>query len=80
DMLFTLKEMYRVMKKGAKAVIIIGNNHFLVSNRYIEIPNDEIILEIGKKIGFNEDNAIKRELQKSSVGNIRQEMVIIFEK
>ncbi|MBU5537659.1 MAG: DNA methyltransferase [Candidatus Aenigmatarchaeota archaeon] len=80
DMLFTLKEMYRVMKKGAKAVIIIGNNHFLVSNRYIEIPNDEIILEIGKKIGFNEDNAIRRELQKSSVGNIRQEMVIIFEK
>jgi DNA modification methylase len=80
DMLSTLKEMYRVMKKGAKAVIIIGNNHFLVGNRYVEIPNDEIILEIGKKIGFKEDNSIKRELQKSSVGNIRQEMVIIFEK
>jgi len=80
DMLHTLQEMYRVMKKGSKCAIIIGNNHFMVNGKYVEIPNDEVILEIGKKIGFKEDIIIKRELQKTSVGNIKKEMVIILEK
>jgi DNA modification methylase len=80
DMLHTLQEMYRVMKKGSKCAIIIGNNHFMVHNKYVEIPNDEVILEIGKKIGFKEDIIIRRELQKTSVGNIKKEMVIILEK
>jgi hypothetical protein len=80
DMLYTLKEMYRVMKKGSKCAIIIGNNHFMVDNEYIEIPNGEVILEIGKKIGFKEDLVIERDLQKTSVGNIRKESVIILEK
>jgi hypothetical protein len=80
DMLHTLQEMYRVMKKGSKCAIIIGNNHFMVHNKYVEIPNDEVILEIGKRIGFKEDVVIRRELQKTSVGNIKKEMVIILEK
>jgi len=80
DMLYTLEEMHRVMKKGSKCAIIIGNNHFLVHNKYVEIPNGEVILEIGKKLGFKEDLVIQRELQKTSVGNIRRESVIIFEK
>ena len=80
DMLHTLQEMYRVMKKGSKCAIIIGNNHFMVHNKYVEIPNDEVILEIGKKIGFKEDVVIRRELQKTSVGNIKKEMVIILKK
>lgn len=80
DMLYTLREMHRVMKKHSKCAIIIGNNHFMVDNKYIEIPNGEVILEIGKKIGFKEDLVIERELQKTSVGNIRKESVIILEK
>ena len=44
------------------------------------IPNGEVILEIAKKIGFKEDLVIKRELQKTSVGNIREESVVILEK
>ncbi|MDI6917519.1 MAG: DNA methyltransferase [Thermoplasmatales archaeon] len=80
DMLLTLKEMYRVMKKGSKCAIIIGNNHFMVGNKYIEVPNGEMILEIAKKIGFKEDLVIERELQKTSVGNIREESIIILEK
>lgn len=80
NILYTLQEMYRVMKKGSRCVIIIGNNHFMVHNRYVEIPNDEAILEIGKKIGFKEDLVIRRELQKTSVGNIKKEMVIILKK
>jgi len=80
DMLYTLQEMYRVMKKGAKCAIIIGNNHFMIHEKYVEIPNDEVILEIGKNIGFEEDRVIKRDLQKTSVGNIRRESVIILKK
>jgi len=80
DMLYALQEMYRVMKKGAKCAIIIGNNHFMVHEKYIEIPNDEVILEMGKNIGFEKDRVIKRDLQKTSVGNIRRESVIILKK
>jgi len=80
DMLYTLQEMYRVMKRGSKCAIIIGNNHFMVYNKYVEIPNDEVILEISEKIGFKKDIIIKRELQKTSVGNIKKEVVIILEK
>jgi DNA modification methylase len=80
DMLYTLQEMYRVMKRGSKCAIIIGNNHFMVYNKYVEIPNDEVILEISEKIGLKKDIIIKRELQKTSVGNIKKEAVIILEK
>jgi DNA modification methylase len=80
DMRKSLKEMYRVLKKGAKCVIIIGNNHFMVHGRYVEIRNDDVLLEMGKKIGFKHDQTIKRDLQKTSAGNIRYESVLILEK
>ena len=80
DMFMTLQEMYRVLKKGAKCTIVIGNNHFMVRDKYVEIPNDEVILDLAKRIGFEEDIVIKRELQKTSVGNIRTESVIILQK
>ena len=76
----SLKEMYRVMKKNSKCAIVIGNNHFMVGNQYVEIPNDQIILELAEKIGFTLDKFIGRELQKSSEGNIREEKIIIFNK
>ncbi|MEM4329589.1 MAG: DNA methyltransferase, partial [Candidatus Bilamarchaeaceae archaeon] len=80
DMLQTLQEMYRVMKIGSKCAIIIGNNHFMINDKYVEIPNDEIILELSKNVGFKENIIIKRELQKTSVGNIQKETIIILEK
>jgi DNA modification methylase len=76
----TLQEMFRVMKKGSKCAIIIGNNHFLVGNKYIEIPNDKVILDMAQQIGFKIDVIIKRELQKKSVGNIKKETILIFKK
>ncbi|MBD3191167.1 MAG: hypothetical protein GF308_11005 [Candidatus Heimdallarchaeota archaeon] len=80
DMFHSLKEMYRVMKPKSKCAIVIGNNHFKVNDRYHEIENDEVLLEIGKSLGFKEDYVIKRELQKTSVGNIRKETILILEK
>ncbi|MEA2070398.1 MAG: DNA methyltransferase, partial [Asgard group archaeon] len=80
DMLYSIQEMYRVMKPGTKCAIVIGNNHFKVNDRYHEIENDEVLLEIAKKTGFKEDQVIKRELHKTSVGNIRKETILIFQK
>ncbi|MDW8003056.1 MAG: DNA methyltransferase [Deltaproteobacteria bacterium] len=80
DMLQSLKDMYRVMKKGAKCAIVIGNNHFMVNNYFVEVPNDKVILELARKIGFIECQFTERELQKSSEGNIRKESIIILQK
>jgi len=80
DMHKALKEMYRVMKKGSKCGIIIGNNHFKVGNNYIEVPNDKVILELAVEVGFTVDKFISRELHKSSEGNIREESVVILKK
>ena len=80
DMQRALKEMYRVMKRESRAGIVIGNNHFMVKNEYIEVPNDKVILEIAENIGFNREKWIGRELEKSSEGNIREETIIILKK
>ena len=80
DMYFTLKEMYRVLKKNAKCAIVIGNNHYKINEHYEEIPNDDILLEMGKSIGFKEDMLIKRDLHKTQVGNIRRETILFLQK
>lgn len=80
DMLQSLKDMYRVMRKGTKCAIVIGNNHFMVNGHSVEVPNDKVILELARKIGFSECKFIVRELQKSSEGNIREESIVIIQK
>ncbi|MEO0144348.1 MAG: hypothetical protein ABIL49_01200 [candidate division WOR-3 bacterium] len=80
DMFKSLKEMYRVLKRGSYCVIVIGNNHFSVDGKVIEIPNDKIILELASSIGFVQCKFIKRELEKSSEGNIKEESIIIMKK
>ena len=80
DMYDALKEMFRVMKPGSKSAIVIGNNHFKVNDKYIEIPNDQIIQKLAEQIGFIVDYFINRELHKSSEGIIREESVVILKK
>ncbi|MHA1116529.1 MAG: DNA methyltransferase [Candidatus Heimdallarchaeaceae archaeon] len=80
DMQLTLIEMHRVLKPGKKAAIVIGNNHYKIGDAYVEIPNAMILKEIAEKIGFQTDLQIERELQKTSVGNIRKETVLILIK
>lgn len=46
DMKSTLTEMFHVLKPGAKAVIIIGNNHYKLDGKYREVRNDVILREI----------------------------------
>jgi tRNA G10 N-methylase Trm11 len=80
DMYFALKEMFRVMKKGSKCAIIIGNNHFKLDNKYVEVKNDDILKQMALAIGFKEDRKITRELEKTRAGMIRYESILILEK
>lgn len=80
DMVDALKEMHRVLNKNAKCAIIIGNNHYAVNNKYIEVPNDRVILEIAENIGFSIDRIIDRKLQKSSEGIIHEESILFLRK
>ena len=80
DMYLALKEMHRVMKKDAKCVIIIGNNHYKVNNEYVEVKNDEVLKEIALNLGFKEDKTIIRELEKTRAGMIRYESILILQK
>jgi len=72
--------MRRVLKPEAKAAIIIGDNHFLIDNQYIAIPNDQIIQQIAQQVDYKIHKTIERPLQKTSVGNIREETILILEK
>lgn len=78
DMRLAMEEMNRVLKPSRKAAIIIGNNHFKVDGKYLECRNDDVLAGIGKRASFDVDSIIKRELEKSSVGNIRYESVVIL--
>ncbi len=80
DMYFSLKEMFRVQKKGSKCAIVIGNNHFKIDDHFQEIANDLVLEELGVSLGYEKDRIIYRELQKSSSGNIRKESIIILKK
>jgi len=80
DMYKTLKEMHRILKPQAKSAIIIGNNNYKINEDYIEIKNDQVLWELGEKIGFEIDTVITRELEKTSSGNIRYESVVVLQK
>ncbi|MCL4435418.1 MAG: hypothetical protein M1503_06065 [Thaumarchaeota archaeon] len=80
DMRKTLQEMYRVLETDCKAVIIIGNNHYKLNGKYVEVRNDEIIKQMGTQIGFRENKLIRRELEKSMAGMIRYESILILQK
>lgn len=80
DMHASLKEMHRVLHPGAKAAIVIGNNHFKVRERFEEIENVGTIMQMGRMVGFEKDAIVERELEKSSSGMIRKEAVVVLAK
>jgi tRNA G10 N-methylase Trm11 len=80
DMYLALEEMYRVLKKGSKCAIIIGNNLYKLDGRNAEVKNDDILKEMALRLGFKADNCVARKLEKTRMGWIRKESVLIFEK
>ncbi|MDD4902323.1 MAG: DNA methyltransferase [Patescibacteria group bacterium] len=63
DMNLAFKEMYRVLKIGKHACIVIGNTEL----RGVAILNAEVATEQMLKIGFKNPNIIKREVQNKMI-------------
>lgn len=80
DMIATTKEMYRVLKPGAKCAVVIGNNRYLVDGKSLEVQNDRAFQEMAEKTGFHTDRLIKRSLEKTTSGEIRTESIVIVTK
>jgi len=80
DMHLSLIEMARVMKRGAKCAVVIGNNHYKLNGEYEEVKNDEVFWKLAEKVGFKKERVITRVLEKSSAGNIRYESIVIIVK
>jgi len=80
DMYLALEEMHRVLKKGSKCAVIIGNNHYKLDSEYAEIKNDEVLKRMALTIGFKENLKITRELEKTRAGMIRYESILILER
>jgi len=80
DMYLALKEMHRVLKRGSKCAIVIGNNHYKLDGNYAVVKNDDVLKQMAATLGFKEDRVIIRELEKSQAGMIRYESILILEK
>ena len=87
DMHASLVAMNKLLKIGGKCAIVIGNNHYKVSESdEEEVRNDQVVLEIAqrKDVGFAPDSLtggmIQRPLEKTQAGYIRNETVVILEK
>ncbi|MDP3013888.1 MAG: DNA methyltransferase [Candidatus Subteraquimicrobiales bacterium] len=63
DMKKAFAEMYRILKPGGKACIIIGNTTL----REIQILNAEVVAEQMQRIGFKQIKIIKREVSNKMI-------------
>lgn len=62
DMTKTLKGIYKILKLGAPAYIVIGNNHTVAGGEKVEIETAELLSEIAENIGFEIGEHIAMEM------------------
>jgi len=67
DMLETFEETKRVLKRGGRACIVIGNTEF----QGVEILNAEVFQEQFENIGFKTHDVIKREIPSKMLPSTR---------
>jgi DNA modification methylase len=67
DMLETFEEIKRVLKKGGRACIVIGNTEF----QGVKILNAEVFKEQFENIGFKTHDVIKREIPSKMLPSTR---------
>lgn len=76
DMLESFIEMYRVLKVGAKACIVIGNTEF----RGVDILNAEVFCEQMQNIGFRICDIVHREIPSKMLPSTRDSKTGRFAK
>lgn len=84
DMRLTLIEIKRILKPNSgRAAIVIGDNNVQLvkgTGKFEQVPNIKVIEEICSEIGLNLVETIRRDIEKSMTGMIRNEAIIIFRK
>jgi len=62
DMLEAMRSAKRMMRPGAQAYYVVGNNSSTVGGEKIEIPTDHFLFELGAHAGWTPEEAIPMEL------------------
>jgi len=70
------EEMKRILKKGGRTCIVIGNT----SLKGVEILNAEVFVEQLQNLGFKIDDIIKREIPSKNLPSVRDEKTGKFAK
>ena len=81
DMKEVLQEMFRVMKPGSSAAIVVGNAYFPVIEKLID--SDMVLAYLAKNIGFsvsdiivlNERFALENRTEKKGI--LRESMILL---
>jgi len=82
DFFRVFKRLYDVLDKNRKCCIVIGNR----TVKRVQIPTDQIIIELGKTLGFEHLTTYYREIpnkrmpKKNSPTNIKGEKITTIEK
>ena len=63
---FDMKEVFktytRLLKPGAPAYVVVGNNHTVADGQRVEIETDEYLAELGESVGLIVDEKIPMEM------------------
>ena len=63
---FDMKEIFesytRLLRPGAKAYVVVGNNHTVAGGQRVEIETDNYLAELGESVGLNVDEQIPMEM------------------
>jgi len=80
DMRDTIRHMYRVLKSGSHAWIVIGDNRMTIAEASIPIPTSRYIQKIAESVGFQcesfLDISVTRENLKHSHHSITENVVL----
>ena len=83
DMTDALHSAHQMMRPGAHAFYVVGNNSTTINgNQRIEIPTNEFLWEIGKRVGWSGEQRVEMELLPSRdvfrKNRGSQETILIF--
>jgi DNA modification methylase len=62
DMRGSLIEMKQMLKAGAPAYIVIGNNHTIAGGQKVEIKTDNLLGQLGEAVGLNLEETISMDM------------------
>lgn len=62
DMAQAMKKAREMMKPDSYAFYVVGNNSTRVNGKRLEIPTDQFLWEIGKKVGWHQEKMLDMEL------------------